>query len=345
MKIVENIIGKFKGIDVRKYTVDNEKGFSVSILNLGATITEINTLDKHGNSENIVLSYENEEVYFQNPSYYGATVGRTSGRIEGGKFTLNGEIYKLFKNYGVNSGHGGEIGFNKRIFEAQTKINEKSISVIFTRESKDMEEEYPGNLKVKIEYEIFEDNRILFKVNGKSDKDTLMNITNHSYFNLSGNYKRDILNHTLEMNTDKFLEIDEYGGVTGDIKEAIEEFDFNIEKEIGKDINKENPQLKLGYGYDHPFMFKDEGKVILKDNESGRKLTIKTDYPSVVVYTQNFIDSEKLKYEVKSKKRNGICLEVQNPPIGYKEKFKEHSILKKDEEYNKKTEYIFEVIN
>ncbi|MGL4450650.1 MAG: aldose epimerase family protein [Sarcina sp.] len=345
MLLVENIIGNLGEVEVKKYIVSNKKGFSVSILNLGATITEIKTLDRLGNSENIVLSYEDEKVYFENPSYYGATVGRTSGRIEGGKFTLNGEQFMLFKNYGVNSGHGGKVGFNKRIFNVQTKVNETSVSLIFTRVSEDMEEGYPGNLDVKIEYEIFEDNRILFKVNGKSDKDTLMNITNHSYFNLSGNYKRDILNHTLEMNADRFLEIDEYGGVTGDIKEAIEEFDFNVEKEIGRDINRENPQLKLGYGYDHPFMFKEDGKVILKDNESGRKLTIKTDYPSVVVYTQNFIDREKLKYSVENRKRSGICLEIQNPPIGYKEKFKEYSILRKDEEYSKLTEYIFEVTN
>lgn len=346
MKLEKTIVGDFGTEKIIKYSIDNENGLKVSILNLGATITEIKTLDKFGEFGHVILSYEDEKNYIENPSYYGATVGRTAGRIDKGIFTLNNEKYELNKNYGVNSGHGGTIGFNKKIWDVDVIEKEDSTSLEFTYLSKDLEEGYPGNLNIKVIYEVTKDNKLIFKVEGVSDKDTLMNITNHSYFNLSGDYKEDILKHTLKMNCDKFLGIDENGGVTGEVINTIDTpFSFIEEKEIGKDINKDSEQLALGYGYDHPFMFKEneKGSIELCHKESGRYMKVTTEYPCVVVYSQNFIDGLKLKENKETKVRNAVCLEVQYPPIGYNEAFKEFSILKADEKFDQKTVYEFGV--
>lgn len=346
MKLKRESIGKLGNEEIIKYSVDNEKGLKVSILNLGATITEIKTIDRNGEFGHIVLSYEDEKNYIENPSYYGATVGRTAGRIDKGRFTLNDNEYILNKNYGVNSGHGGSVGFNKKIWNVNAIETEEKITLEFSYLSKDLEEGYPGNLEIKVSYEITEDNKLIFKIQGVSDKDTLMNITNHCYFNLSGDYKEDILNQTLKMNCDRFLAIDENGGVTGEIIPVSNtEFDFIEEKKIGQDIEGSSKQMKLGYGYDHPFMFNEneKGNVELYDEKSGRYMKVTTEYPCVVVYSQNFIDGLVLKEGKETKKRNGICLEVQYPPIGYNESFKEFSILKAHEIFNKETIYEFGV--
>lgn len=346
MKLKRESIGKLGDEEIIKYSVDNEKGLKVSILNLGATITEIKTVDRNGEFGHIVLSYEDEKNYIENPSYYGATVGRTAGRIDKGRFTLNDNEYILNKNYGVNSGHGGSVGFNKKIWNVNAIETKEKITLEFSYLSKDLEEGYPGNLEIKVSYEITEDNKLIFKIQGVSDKDTLMNITNHCYFNLSGDYKEDILNHTLKMNCDRFLAIDENGGVTGEIIPVNNtEFDFIEEKKIGQDIEGLSKQMKLGYGYDHPFMFNEneKGHIELYDEKSGRYMKVTTEYPCVVVYSQNFIDSLVLKEGKETKRRNGICLEVQYPPIGYNESFKEFSILKAHEIFNKETIYEFGV--
>lgn len=346
MKLKRESIGKLGNEEIIKYSVDNEKGLKVSILNLGATITEIKTVDRNGEFGHIVLSYEDEKNYIENPSYYGATVGRTAGRIDKGRFTLNDNEYILNKNYGVNSGHGGSVGFNKKIWNVNAIETKEKITLEFSYLSKDLEEGYPGNLEIKVSYEITEDNKLIFKIQGVSDKDTLMNITNHCYFNLSGDYKEDILNHTLKMNCDRFLAIDENGGVTGEIIPVNNtEFDFIEEKKIGQDIEGLSKQIKLGYGYDHPFMFNEneKGNIELYDEKSGRYMKVTTEYPCVVVYSQNFIDSLVLKEGKETKRRNGICLEVQYPPIGYNESFKEFSILKAHEIFNKETIYEFGV--
>lgn len=346
MKLKRESIGNLGNEEIIKYSVDNEKGLKVSILNLGATITEIKTIDRNGEFGHIVLSYEDEKNYIENPSYYGATVGRTAGRIDKGRFTLNDNEYILNKNYGVNSGHGGSVGFNKKIWNVNAIETEEKITLEFSYLSKDLEEGYPGNLEIKVSYEITEDNKLIFKIQGVSDKDTLMNITNHCYFNLSGDYKEDILNHTLKMNCDRFLAIDENGGVTGEIIPVNNtEFDFIEEKKIGQDIEGSSKQMKLGYGYDHPFMFNEneKGNIELYDEKSGRYMKVTTEYPCVVVYSQNFIDGLVLKEGKETKKRNGICLEVQYPPIGYNESFKEFSILKAHEIFNKETIYEFGV--
>lgn len=337
--------GFYNEKDVIEYTLTNINGVSISILNLGGIITKIMTPNKEGKLENIVLAYENIEDYYTNPSYYGAIIGRTAGRIDKGETTINDKVYELSKNYGVNSGHGGQVGFDKKFWDVKDISDDEATRLELSIESYDLEENYPGNLTVKVIYELNDYNEFLFKIKAISDKDTLVNMTNHSYFNLSGDYKRDILNEELYINSDKILNIDENGGVTGEEYEVSDTpFDFRKPHKIGERIDSDDPQVKLGFGYDHPFMLnKEDRRVVLKDEESGRVLEIQTDQESVVVYSMNFINYCTIYGGMTPRRRLGICFETQAPPIGYNEVFKEKSYISAGEIYSKTTKYTFKV--
>ena len=331
-------LGFFNNEEIFEYKIENKNGLAVTVLNLGGVITGIYTPNKYGKIENIVLAYKDLESYFESPSYYGGIIGRTSGRIHKGEITIGEKKYFLNKNYGVNSGHGGNIGFNKRIW----KVKESKNSLELTLKSLDLEEGYPGEVDVKIVYELNDDNEFLFKITGKGTEDTLLNITNHSYFNLSGDYKRDILNEELKITSNEILKIDENGTSTGETYNVLNTpFDFNDFHKIGERINNKDEQLELGCGYDHTFMFNGENNIVLKDKESGRTMEIETNQESVVVYSMNFPDTLMLKGNIEPKKRMGICFETQAPPIGYNEVFKEKSLLSKGETYSKYTKYTF----
>ena len=335
---MKRFLGNFNGDEIFEYKIENKNGLAVTVLNLGGVITGIYTPDKDGKIENIVLAYKDLESYFESPSYYGGIIGRTSGRIHKGEITIGGKKYSLNKNYGVNSGHGGNIGFNKRIW----KVKESKNSLELTLKSLDLEEGYPGEVDVKVVYKLNDDNELLFKITGKGTEDTLLNITNHSYFNLSGDYKKDILDEKLKITSNKILKIDENGTTTGETYNVLNTpFDFNDFHKIGERINNKDKQLELGCGYDHTFMFNEENNIVLKDKESGRVMEIETNQESVVVYSMNFPDTLMLKGNIKPKKRIGICFETQAPPIGYNEVFKEKSLLSKGETYSKYTKYKF----
>ncbi len=252
-------LGFFNNEEIFEYKIENKNGLAVTVLNLGGVITGIYTPNKDGKKENIVLAYNDLESYFESPSYYGGIIGRTSGRIHKGEITIGGKKYFLNKNYGVNSGHGGNIGFNKRIW----KVKESKNSLELTLKSLNLEEGYPGEVDVKVVYELNDDNELLFKITGKGTEDTLLNITNHSYFNLSGDYKKDILDEKLKITSNKILKIDENGTQTGETYNVLNTpFDFNDFHKIGERINNKDKQLELGCGYDHTFMFNGENNII-----------------------------------------------------------------------------------
>lgn len=343
MEATKMIIGNYKSKDVIEYNMKNDNGIKVSILNFGGIITRIMTPDRNGNLENIVLAYKNKEDYFTNSAYYGALIGRTAGRIAGSRTIINRKEYEFYPNYNPNSGHGGKEGFDKKIWEVKEIISNNECGLELKYYSEDGEEGYPGNVEVKAKYILNNNNELKLIIEANSDKDTLFNMTNHSYFNLSGDYKRDVSKSELMINADEYLEIDKTGAITGkSISCKSTAFDFREKKEIGRDINDSDKQLELGNGYDHPFIFNDEkGCIVLEDRESGRGLKVETNNSSVVIYTTNYPGNKQLTTGEMPKFRGAICLETQEPPIASNGMFTMDSTLKKDKKYSKETKYKF----
>lgn len=340
--LVRNI-GKHNGCVVSEYTLRSES-VDVVILNLGGIIKEIRTVDKIGKKENVVLAYDRLEDYFTNKSYYGALIGRTAGRIANGKVTIDGKEYKLNNNYDVCNCHGGNSGFDKKIWAAKHIELENETRLELSCVSEHEEENYPGNVYVKVVYTLNNKGEFEISYFAKSDRKTLMNLTNHSYFNLSGDYKSGIEDHYMTVTSDSILAIDSDGVATGEIIDiAGSAFDFNSMKRIGKDIDSDNEQVKLGAGYDHPFVLNGEKKMVLKDKVSGRIMEVTTDNNTAVIYSMNYPDGILGLGRKDLKRRYGICFECQNKPIGYNEAFKEESLLGFGEIYKRSTRFKFSV--
>ncbi|MCD2501758.1 galactose mutarotase [Clostridium sp. NSJ-145] len=346
MEIFEKVLGVFNNKEIICYSMSNSKGVEVRVLNYGGIITDILMPDRNNKRENIVLKYKNWESYIENPSYLGSLIGRTGGRIFNAEVDLGDKKLVLNKNYNPNQGHGGNEGFNKKFYEVKYEALENEAYIELSRVSPDMEENYPGNLKVKVKYILTEDNELKIRYYAKSDKDTLVNMTNHSYFNLSGDGKESILNHNLYINSKSIVELNDVQAPTG-LLMFIEgtEYDFTSSKKIGKDIDGNHPQLLQGKGYDIPWYIEGgEGPDLeLYDEKSGRALEVYTDRKTIVVYTHNYPDDEILENGKSSQWRYGVAIEPQNPPIGVNSCFVEDSILKQDEEYISQTIYKFEV--
>ena len=347
MEILKSLIGRFDNKEVESYSLRNSKGFGINVLNYGGIITDVLVPDKNGVIENVVMKYKDINLYKENPSYYGALIGRTSGRIADGEVEVNNTTLKLNKNYGVNQGHGGNIGFSKKFFNVKAIANESEAYIEFDYLSPSGEEGYPGNLELKVRYTITEENELKLSYKAVSDEDTLVNLTNHSYFNLSGNCKNNILNHHLYVDSDFLIELNENTVPTGNIIETGgTPFDFTNPKTIGRDIDEEDDQLEIGQGYDHCWVLNggNDVKMRLYHKESGRQMDVYTNQNSVVLYTLNFPDGELLYCDKKPSRRDAIAIETQSPPIGKENIFAKYSFLKKGEEYNRETIYKFSII-
>lgn len=309
------------GEEVFSYTLTNSKGASVKILTLGGRINEINVPDKNGNFADVVCGFDNVKDYLNDTAYQGALIGRFGNRIKNGKFTLDGVEYKLFINNGNNHLHGGEFGFDKKIWDAKAWQIGGDMFLELSMVSPDMEEGYPGTLRVTVLYTFNEENALYINYKATTDKRTVVNLTNHSYFNLAGYDSGTIMDHTLWLDADKFTETDSELMPTGkELSVKGTEFDFTTEKVIGKDIDKDNINLKYGQGYDHNFVLNTSGKIkhfaTLKDPKSGRIMKAYTNQPCVQIYAGNCINPEDptFKNGVKQVKRCGICLETQHSP-------------------------------
>ncbi|MGL5749159.1 MAG: aldose epimerase family protein [Paraclostridium sp.] len=347
MNIYEKVACIHSGKTIIQYTLKNDNGISVSILNYGGIITGVYTPDKTGLCENIVVGFKDIKDYISNPSYFGAIIGRTSGRIYNSKFQLNNEIYNLSNNYGTNQGHGGNIGFDKKIWDTKLIKDLNSVSLELTTTSYDMEEGYPGNIEVKVTYTLDNDNRLNIDYEGISDKDTLMNLTNHTYFNLSGDLKAPITSQYMKVNSDYILEIDETCSTTGNkISTHSTPFDFKSLHNIGERIDFDDNQINIGCGYDHPFLLNNnrESAIYIEDINSSRYMNIDTNQNCVVIYSMNFTNDEVLYTNKISERRYGICFETQKPPIGHNQAFLEDSILRKGEVYKQNTTYTFGIL-
>ncbi len=329
MKVSERKI-KLSANEFDEITLENSNGIRISFLSYGGIITRIEVPDHQGKLENIVLAYENYEDYLSNPGYLGSIIGRTAGRIKNGYFTIDGRRYNLAKNYGENSGHGGAKGFDKYVYNYEISEAENRIDVDLSRVSPHMEEGYPGELHVKVTYSLSEDDTFIIQYSGVSSEDTLFNMTNHSYFNLSGSFDESIKYHELFIDADHYSEIDESKTPTGNLIEVADTpFDFRYMREIGEEMNSEDEQLKIANGYDHAFLFRNNTgtKIRLAHRYSGRVMEIETDNQAVVVYTQNFSQGQIIQGGSTLEPYRSVALEVQKPPVGSNEVFKECSLL------------------
>lgn len=346
LKIIKSNFGSLSdGSQIYKYKLINDKDSYVSIINYGGIITDICVPDKYGRIENVVLSLPDPKLYENNPCYFGAAVGRIGGRISNASFKIDKDVYKLEKNCGKHSLHGGLKGLSRVIWDVREVKGADSAGVQLSYFSKDMENGFPGNMHVKVIYTFNNDNELKITYTADTDKKTIINMTNHSYFNLSGNYKEDILSHYLSINADKILELNQDLIPTGNIMSVTgTPFDFRKGKLVGTDINTENQQLKYGNGYDHPFILNEDAAISLYDKNSGRLLEITTDQKCVVLYTGNSIsDNYTLFNGLKSRNRLALCLEAQYYPDAVNQKNLPTYILNPGETYNAYTSYHFKI--
>lgn len=306
--------------DVDLYSLKNKNGMEVKITNYGGIITSIIVPDKNGKMADVVLGFDSLAKYLEPHPYFGAIIGRYGNRIANGKFQIDNKEYSLVKNNGENHLHGGTKGFDKVIWNATQIRTPKRVGVEMSYKSIDMEEGYPGNLEVIVQYSLTNDNQLLIAYEAKTDKKTHCNLTNHSYFNLSGEGNGTILNHELTINSNKITLTDEGLIPTGELQ-AVEStpFDFRFATNIGERIDNENEQMKNGGGYDHNFVLNqrknNERAATLFDPKSGRFMEFFTNEPGIQVYTGNFLDGSLIGKSGKPYlKRGAVCLEAQHFP-------------------------------
>ena len=351
VSITKSFYGKTKdNKKVDLYSFITENGMQVDIINYGGIITSLKVPDKNGETENIVLGYSKLKDYINENPYFGSIIGRYGNRIAKGKFNLNGNQYTLATNNDENHLHGGNIGFDKVIWEAETKINSNSSSLILKYLSKDMEEGYPGNLYTTVTYKITNDNSVEIKYEAQTDKTTVINLTQHSYFNLSGDFNQSILNHKVKINANQFLPVNKSLIPTGNkLNVSMTPFDFRNYKEIKKDINADDLQLNYGNGYDHCWVLNDykKGYRLIASafhEESGRLMEVYSDQPGLQFYTGNFLDgSLPQKEEGFYNFRSGFCMETQHFPNSPNQPDFPSVTLNSNEKYNSKTTYKFKI--
>jgi aldose 1-epimerase len=307
------------GTAVDLFTLRNNKGAEVGIFNYGGLVTFLKVPDRKGHFGDVVLGYDNLADYIKDTPYFGALIGRYGNRIAKGKFTLNGKEYTLAVNNGPNALHGGLRGFDKVIWEPRLLASPDGPSLELRYTSKDGEEGYPGTLSVTAVYTLTEDNALRIEYTATTDKDTVVNLTHHSYFNLAG--KGDILNHQVMMPADKFTPVDSTLIPTGELKPVDgAPFDFRTPTAIGARIGQDDEQLKFGKGYDHNWVInKPMGQLGLMarvyEPTTGRVLEVWSTEPGLQFYSGNFLDGKITgKGGWVYQFRNGFCMEPQHYP-------------------------------
>ncbi len=338
------------------YTLTNQNGMKVQITNYGGIVTSIVVPDKNGQFEDVALGYDNLADYIKDSPYFGALIGRYGNRIAGGKFTLDGKEYKLFVNNGPNALHGGKKGFDKVLWKAEpiqsgAAGDRDIVGLKLTYLSKDMEEGYPGNLNVTVWYFLTRDNELQIKYEAATDKPTVVNLTNHSYFNLAGAGEGDVLGHVMMLNADRFLPVDKTLIPTGELRKVKgTPFDFTTPTPIGKNIKADDEQVKFGNGWDHAWVLnqKKPGELTLAarvvEPDSGRMMEMYTTEPAVQFYSGNFLNGSNVGKGGKAYKfRYGFCLEAEHYPDSPNQPKFPSTVLRPGETYKQTTIYKFSV--
>ncbi|WP_045514995.1 aldose epimerase family protein [Neobacillus niacini] len=345
MKIIDKLFGHYNDESVIEYTLVNDSGMSVSCLNYGCTITKILVPDRNGKIENVVLGFENFGDYLDLSPYFGSVVGRVAGRIKHAEFELDGEVYRLTANEVPNHLHGGKKGFNSVIWKTECIEAENAVGLKFFYHSPNGEEGYPGNLDTTIIYLLNNQNELSITYEARTDQKTIVNLTNHSYFNLSGDLKRDCSEHILQLESERFLELGLDKIPTGKmIDSSNTPFDFKHGHLLKSGMKSSHPQNVLaGNGYDHPLLFtkKGENTVVLSEKESGRTLLVTTDQPCVVLYTGNHLEGPYSISGVRARNHLGVCLETQGLPDAINQPNFPSIVLNPKEVYSATTKYRF----
>ncbi len=337
------------------YTMKNANGMEVQIMNYGGIIKSIKVPDQNGKFDDVVLGYDVFEDYLSDKSFFGALVGRYANRIAKGQFEIEGTTYQLAQNSGTNNLHGGENGFHKQFWTVEKTSAEDGFVYLFLKyKSADMEEGFPGNLEVQVNYILTPDNELAIYFRATTDKATHCNLTSHSYFNLAGAGNGNVLGHILKINAHAYTPVDENLIPRGIESVKNTPFDFSKLALIGSRIDKENEQLKITKGYDHNYVLDNPGDmetgltadaIIAKviDPESGRTMEVKSTEPGVQLYTANFLDIEKGKDGKRYGKHGGFCLETQHFPDSPNQPDFPTTLLMPDELYETITSYKFGV--
>ncbi|MBN1578608.1 MAG: galactose mutarotase [Chitinispirillaceae bacterium] len=322
------------GRKVDLFTLTNHNGVTVTITAYGAAVVSIIIPDKNGDMGDIILGFDSLAGYLQkgNP-FFGSTIGRFANRIARGKFTLNGKEYTLAINNGVNHLHGGPGGFDKVLWQAENIDRKDDAAVTMSYESPDGEEGYPGAMKATVAFQLTDNNELRFDYHAEADADTVVNLTNHTYFNLNG--QGDILDHLLRLNASSFTPIDATQIPTGELRPvAGTPFDFTRPEKIGSRIDRtDDEQIVNGLGYDHNFVCSTNGSLskaaAVYSPASGRLLEVLTTEPGIQFYSGNFLDGTLTgKRGVIYKKRGGFCLETQHFPDSPNQKLFPSVVLK-----------------
>lgn len=348
--IKKELFGKLPcGCEVFAYTLSNASITSAVVLNYGGILKSIFVKDKNGETADVICGYDELEGYLTSGGYQGALIGRIGNRIGGAKFTLDGKEYTLFKNDGNNSLHGGKFGFNAKIWNVVEAGTDEEPALVLTYNSPDGEEGYPGNLSVKVTYTLTTEGGISIHYEAETDKRTIVNMTNHSYFNLGGFASGVINDQLMWLDADRINSLDNElipDGKLIDVEGTP--YDFRKERPIGEGFAADYPMMKEFGGYDNNFCFASPDGTLklrgtVRDPKSGRKVSMYTDQPCVQIYTANMINPEDhpFKGNVKQYTHCAVCLETQCMPDSINHPGFTNVILNPGEKYDTTTVYVF----
>ncbi|MFP4499797.1 MAG: aldose epimerase family protein [Candidatus Hydrogenedentota bacterium] len=337
------------GEQVDLYTLTNSHGVEARITNFGGIVVSLKAPDRHGELEDIVLGFDELDGYVAEHPYFGAIVGRYGNRIAKGKFTLDGETYTLAVNNGPNALHGGLVGFDKKVWDAEPIEEDQAAGLKLHYTSPAGEEGYPGTLDATVTYLLTNADELKIHYEATTDAPTVVNLTNHSYFNLDGAEAGPILDHEVMINAKAFTPVDETLIPTGEMRPVADTpFDFTKPKPIGQDIAADNEQMQFGGGYDHNFVLDKPAPGLLSKAaevyapDSGRVLEVHTTEPGMQFYTGNFLDGTLTgKGGVKYEHRYGFCMETQHFPDSPNQPDFPSTVLRPGERYTSTTVYKF----
>lgn len=334
------------GAAAELYHLKNPAGIQVQISNVAAAIVSIFAPDRNGNFTDVVLGYREGKDYLSKGAYHGACIGRVANRIENATFMLDGVAYHLPQNYQENHVlHGGFSGLDSHVFRL---VSHTENSVCLETVMEDGEDGFPGNVKLQVTYTIRDDNGLSIRYHAGSDADTVLNLTNHAYFNLAGEESGNAMQQKLQIFADEYLPLNEHGMVYGESLPVDHVMDFRKGKAIMRDLNAKHPQIKIANGYDHTYLLKQDGKKLVfaaraEEKHSGRAMEVYTNMPSVLLYTGNFLGEHNVpgKNGRYYQNREGFCLETGFYPNALRYPQFPQPILRAGETYDYETVYRF----